>query len=45
MITKKLWYTEKRNRKIHRLEKRLWAGWFLFGFIPLYITNYEYTVS
>jgi hypothetical protein len=44
MITKKLWYTEKYNRKVHGTEKRLWTGWFLFGFIPLYIVNYEYTV-
>lgn len=32
MIVKKSWWTYK-----HHLRYRYWTGWFLFGFIPLYV--------
>jgi hypothetical protein len=52
MIIRKAWSTEKShswntNNKfvfrgaMYKTRERLWVGYFLFGFIPLYISNYE----
>jgi len=45
MIIKKIWKVEKLNRRCDRVEEtRIYEGWFLLGFIPLYIrcSKFEY---
>lgn len=49
MIVKKLWKVEKRNRyteftSSQKPRRQVWsrAGWFLFGFLPLYIKDLKY---
>lgn len=48
MIVKYLWTTENKKRfpsgMIYEHKTKLWEGWFLFGFIPLYIRNYKIVV-
>lgn len=43
MLVKKLWKTEKRSNTVvsRVLQLKKWKGLFLFGFIPVYIENYE----
>lgn len=47
MIVKKVWITSKEEKKPGRNYTtqviRKWYGYFLFGFIPLYIVNNETT--
>lgn len=38
MLVKKFWFGKKKNRKGTR---KAYCGWFLFGFIPLYIRELE----
>ncbi len=44
MLVAKTWITtcyNKKNDYGKRQELRKWKGYYLFGFIPLYISNYE----
>ena len=38
MIIEKVWNTGWK----HKHTWKLWKGWFLFGFIPLYVKQLEY---
>lgn len=39
MIVKYIWYTNHYSKRWRECKIRTWRGWFLFGFIPLYIEN------
>ncbi len=44
MLIKKLWQTEENITMFgiaYKQEQRKWKGYYLFGFIPLWIDNYE----
>lgn len=45
MIVKYVWNTDRydRHRREHR--ERVWEGWFLFGFIPLYIKTTQLIIK
>lgn len=44
MIIKYIWHT-KRYNKLRECRERNWRGWFLFGFIPLYIENTQLIIK
>lgn len=42
MIVKKCWKRYARNKLCaFGYERRYYRGWFLFGFIPLYVDRYD----
>lgn len=45
MIIKYIWCTSHYDKHYHKWHERTWKGWFLFGFIPLYITTVEYLIK
>ena len=45
MIVKYIWHTEHYNRNRRENKARTWRGWFLFGFIPLYVETLSLTIS
>lgn len=45
MIVKYIWHTNHYDRHWREHRERVWRGWFLFGFIPLYIENTYLTVK
>lgn len=45
MIIKYIWCTSHYDKHYRKLHERTWKGWFLFGFIPLYVTTVEYLIK
>lgn len=45
MIIKYIWHTDRYNRRLREHHERTWKGWFLFGIIPLYITNTQLIIK
>jgi hypothetical protein len=45
MIIKYVWYTSRYNKRERETHTRCWRGWFLFGFIPLYIETTKLTIE
>ena len=44
MIIKYIWQTSRYSKRRRSYYERTWKGWFLFGFIPLYIVNTHLTI-
>ena len=45
MIVKYVWCTDHydKNWRVHK--ERTWRGWFLFGFIPLYVETTQLLIK
>lgn len=45
MVIKYIWVTDKYTRGSRDHVVRQWSGWFLFGFIPIYVKCTHLTIS
>ena len=45
MVVKYLWVTDKYNKRSRERKVRQWCGWFLLGFIPIYVKCTHLTIS
>lgn len=45
MIIKYVWCTSRYDKRCRQRHERTWKGWFLFGFIPLYIENTQLIIK
>ena len=45
MIVKYIWHTDRYRRSNRERISRVWEGWFLLGFIPLYVRNTNLKIS
>ncbi len=44
MIVKYIWYTNHYDKHYRETRTRTWRGWFLFGFIPLFVETTHLTI-
>lgn len=45
MIVKYIWHTNRYHVRSREHHVRIWHGWFLLGFIPLYVKTAHLTVQ